>query len=163
MQQCPEEGVAPVVVALQLCLPAQREAPASARRALTALSTYVSDELFRRVELVVSELVTNSVRHAGLTPGDSIHIAVHIDGGMLRGEVADPGTGFDATVRLPCTEQTGGYGLFLVSQLTNRWGVADDGATRVWFELLAASGSPSPATPTRTGSPAPRRRARAGR
>jgi hypothetical protein len=34
------------------------------------------------------------------------------------------------------TEPGAGYGLFLVEQLTRRWGMTrEDGRTRVWFEL----------------------------
>lgn len=124
------------MVELQLYLPAQREAPSSARRALSGLSCFVSGELFECAELLLSELVTNSVRHSGVGARGYITVSVSVDGSVLRAEVADSGVGFDAAVRKPTGTQTSGYGLYLVQSLAARWGVADDGETRVWFELV---------------------------
>ncbi len=122
-------------VALELWLPAQRDAPASARRALRGLGRYVDEDSLSHTELLVSELVTNSVRHGRLGADDRICIAITVDDTVLRAEVADPGAGFDAGVASPRPDQTGGYGLFLLQQLAQRWGVCRDDGTRVWFEL----------------------------
>ncbi len=122
-------------VALQLHLPAQRDAPASARRALAGLTSYLPSEPFASAELLISELVTNSVRHAGLSSADWVEVHIRADGRTLHVEVADPGAGFDVQIRQPATGATGGYGLFLVSALASRWGVRQEGTTAVWFEL----------------------------
>ncbi len=122
-------------VALNLRLPAQCDAPASARRALRGLGRYVDDDALSRTELLVSELVTNSVRHGGLDADDPICVVITVGDRMLRAEVADPGAGFDPGAATPRPDQTGGYGLFLLEQLAQRWGVSRDGGTRVWFEL----------------------------
>lgn len=125
--------------ALSLQLPARSDAPASARRALSCLHPYLPSESLCSAKLLVSELVTNSVRHAGLSPRDWVRVLVEVDDDTVHVEVADPGMGFDGKVRTPVTGATGGYGLYLVSELSSRWGVRHDGATAVWFELRAGS------------------------
>jgi serine/threonine-protein kinase RsbW len=92
-------------------------------------------------ELLVSELVTNSVRHAGLPEEASIEFSVRASAEVLMVEVADGGQGFDHTVQPRSRSEAGvahasGWGLFLVDQIADRWGaVQTDGETRVWFEL----------------------------
>lgn len=54
--------------------------------------------------------------------------------------MTDGGSGFTATPRDP-SRVTGGYGLFLVAQEANRWGVDREGGTRVWFELTSSARS----------------------
>ena len=50
--------------------------------------------------------------------------------------VADDGPGFDPdTLRGPSPDNVGGWGLLLVEQLADSWGVDRDGSTFVWFEL----------------------------
>ena len=59
----------------------------------------------------------------------------------LRVEVTDQGAGFEPTVLRPDPgERPGGWGLWLVDQLTDRWGVDFSHSTRVWceFERTAA-------------------------
>lgn len=121
-----------------LRLPAQRNAPASARRALASLTPYVGAEIYESAELLVSELVTNSVRHADLGANDCICVTASVGHEVLYVEVSDPGSGFDPRVREPEGPQTGGYGLFLVAELAVQWGVEANGMTRVWFELPVA-------------------------
>jgi anti-sigma regulatory factor (Ser/Thr protein kinase) len=125
---------------LEITLPATREAPSMARDALwkmpeaaPRLSTRGPD-----LELLVSELVTNSVRHAGLPTSGPISMRVAIEAGYLRIEVSDPGKGF--TLPGP-VESDGvaesGWGLKLVDRLADGWGMArtDAGVTTVWFEM----------------------------
>lgn len=84
--------------------------------------------------LLVSELVTNSYRHAGLVEGDAIRLRVLLDGGTLRIEVADRGMAGSPSIRDP--DPDGGWGLRIVSELSDRWGVESGPAgTTVWFEL----------------------------
>jgi anti-sigma regulatory factor (Ser/Thr protein kinase) len=83
--------------------------------------------------VLVTELVTNAVRHARLGPDDLI--VLHLAGadGVVRAEVCDPGPGFVPVVREPGPD--GGFGLVLLRTLADRWGVATGGRTCVWFEL----------------------------
>ena len=87
------------------------------------------------VRLLVSELVTNSIRHSGIGPDDRIHVRARIGGGRLRVDVIDGGHGRSRPepggIR-PTPGATSGWGLYLVETLTTRWG---RGRGRYWFEL----------------------------
>ena len=112
------------------------EAAVQARRALDALPpTGFPDGRLRDVRLLISELVTNAVRHAKLAPGDRIRLIVDVDGSALRVEVHDPGGGFVPREPAPDPERPSGWGLYLVAELADRWGVDSGDATLVWFEV----------------------------
>lgn len=89
--------------------------------------------------LLVSELVTNSVRHGGLGSGDTIDVRVRGTRSSLRVEVTDPGPGFEPAA-LPAPNGRGGWGLWLLQRIATRWGVSHEAGTRVWFELEPVSG-----------------------
>jgi anti-sigma regulatory factor (Ser/Thr protein kinase) len=84
------------------------------------------------VKLAVSELVTNSIEHARLGPGDCFELRARVDeAGAVRVEVRDPGPG---------PPQRPGYGLGwrTVARIADRWGVMREGdRSCVWFELDA--------------------------
>jgi anti-sigma regulatory factor (Ser/Thr protein kinase) len=88
------------------------------------------------LRLLVSELVTNSIRHGG-DAEESVALNASIDGATIRVEVRDRGAGFAVATPVPrgSTSGLGGYGLFLVERMASRWGVDTDDGTRVWFEL----------------------------
>ena len=138
----PSYAVSPVQAGrIEVEVAAGELAPARARAAVERwLSGQVSGTLVDDVRLLVSELVTNSVRHARLTRDATIRVSVAIVGGMVRLEVEDPGDGAIAAVP-PDREHGGGFGLYLVEILAERWGSSHDGKTRVWAELAV-----SPAT-----------------
>jgi anti-sigma regulatory factor (Ser/Thr protein kinase) len=109
-----------------------RTAAEQARRALRRLS--LPRPLADEAQLLVSELVTNSVRHAGLGPDDLIHLVADWSGTRLRVHVHDrPGRtgGVSGTIRPPAGAESG-WGLYLVDRLASRWGTSADG---YWFEL----------------------------
>jgi len=105
--------------------------PESVRRARRALVNGGLDpDLDHTVSLLASEIVTNSIRHAG-TDGD-IRVEAVLTEGFARVEVIDRGPGFDPDVR----HTVQGFGLRLVDKLASRWGVdRGDTETRVWFEV----------------------------
>jgi anti-sigma regulatory factor (Ser/Thr protein kinase) len=105
---------------------------AAARRGLERLHGAVDEGVLEDLRLLVSELVTNSVRHAA--PG-TISLSVEVGAGRIRVEVADEGRGFDIHDRLPARHTVGGWGLLLVDQLADRWGVTSEERTRVWLEI----------------------------
>ena len=109
------------------------EAAAEARHALAGIS--LSDGRERDVRLLVSELVTNAVRHANLTPGDVILLVIDVQDRRLRVEVHDPGGGFVPRAPAPDPTRPSGWGLYLVAELADRWGVDSDDRTLVWFEV----------------------------
>jgi anti-sigma regulatory factor (Ser/Thr protein kinase) len=117
-------------------LPPGKEAPALARRALERnLPTDISDRAGATLRLLVSELVTNSVRHAATgTASDAVSLDVTIRSKSVRVAVRDRGQGFDRTTPKP-RGASGGFGLFLVEKMASRWGVDRKNGTCVWFEL----------------------------
>jgi anti-sigma regulatory factor (Ser/Thr protein kinase) len=123
---------------VELELEGTADAAAAARRALDGFADHVPEPRMRDVRLLVSELVTNAVRHAGLAPGDRIRLIVAVVAGSLRVEVHDPGSGFELRPPKPDPARASGWGLYLVEELADRWGM-DGGApgTRIWFELDA--------------------------
>lgn len=108
-----------------------------ARQALDVLRDRVDDDLLERSRLVVTEVVTNAVLHAKLMSPERIDVHVRVLAEVLRIEVTDQGTGFDPVVVRRGSDDlaTGGWGLWLVDQLTDRWGVDHSHSTRVWLEF----------------------------
>jgi PAS domain S-box-containing protein len=88
------------------------------------------------LQLLVSEVVTNAVRHGGARQGEHIDVRIALTPTQVRIEVRDPGPGFaDVTPQLPATDRGGGYGLYLVDLLAHDWGVSGEEGTCVWFEV----------------------------
>jgi anti-sigma regulatory factor (Ser/Thr protein kinase) len=111
-------------------------APSSARALVGGLRDRLADDVLDDLELVVSEVVTNCVRHAELGPDDDITLRVRATPTNVRLEVADPGPGFEIpSVGPHDPAMPGGWGLYIVDQLADRWGVARGAGTRVWFEI----------------------------
>jgi anti-sigma regulatory factor (Ser/Thr protein kinase) len=105
----------------------------AARLALSELDDLVDETQAFDVRLLVSELVTNSVKHAEAGPDDSITLALAIDEALIRCEVRDEGPGFDPPPA-SAEDSDRGWGLFFVEQIADRWGVDRD-TSRVWFEI----------------------------
>jgi anti-sigma regulatory factor (Ser/Thr protein kinase) len=121
---------------IELELPAAPASVARARDGLDVLRGTIKDGLLDDVRLLVSEIVTNSVRHAGLGPGDQVVVRASALRDRIRVEVADPGPGFDAPRPGPVAGAGSGWGLFLVEHIADRWGVdRSKHRTRVWFEI----------------------------
>jgi anti-sigma regulatory factor (Ser/Thr protein kinase) len=122
-------------VRLERKLPVSPEAASEARHALDRFNEELSAHSMRDVRLLVSELVTNAVRHADLVAGDVIGLVVEFADQTLRVEVHDPGGGFVPSAPSPDPVRPSGWGLYLVAELADRWGVDSDERTLVWFEL----------------------------
>jgi len=109
---------------------------AEARSRLEALRGAVKDDLLDDLRLLVSEVVTNSVRHAHLAAGQSVGLHVVAEPKRVRAEIVDAGGGFEPPASGPTAGAGSGWGLFLVERVADRWGVDRlDGHTRVWFEI----------------------------
>jgi anti-sigma regulatory factor (Ser/Thr protein kinase) len=116
---------------LQVTLPRARFAPGDARRALRSVcADHVEEDLLVDAELLVSELVTNAIRHGR----GEISLCARVDEDRLLVEVIDEGSGFEHELRRREFEQVGGWGLDIVDDVSSRWGV-HEGTTHVWFEL----------------------------
>lgn len=116
-------------------LPAEPTAVRQARAWLAETTAEVLDAARRvDVELVLSEVVANAVRHGG--PGRAIKVAATRGADHLRVDVTDDGPGLAPRPNAMASDRYGGFGLFIVEQLTRRWGVARENLrTRVWFEV----------------------------
>jgi serine phosphatase RsbU (regulator of sigma subunit)/anti-sigma regulatory factor (Ser/Thr protein kinase) len=148
----PRDDIAIVVVALEegarsrhvdavgtaeltLDLPPTPESASAAREALTPLGERLGDGQLETVRLLVTELITNSVKHGD--PGDSpVQVPVTLTEGGVRVEVSDAGPGFEPPPRPDePLESPSGWGLYLVDRLAHRWGVDTGEGSAVWFEL----------------------------
>jgi anti-sigma regulatory factor (Ser/Thr protein kinase) len=123
------ELVAPVDVTVRI--PPAVDAPLRARAEVGALG--LARPAYDDVVLLVSELVTNCVVHAGLAPGQDIELRLARRLDTVRIEVRDGGRGFADT--LVHGRRSNGFGLYLVEQLADRWGVVRGDLTCVWFEV----------------------------
>jgi anti-sigma regulatory factor (Ser/Thr protein kinase) len=124
------------VTRIDLILTPDSEAVMAARHSLDRLEGDLPPEKLEHVRLVVSELMTNSVRHAGLSPDEHILLAVVISDGSVRGRVCDSGPGFEKPSEpRPRTDLSGGWGLPIVESISDRWGVERNGCACVWFEI----------------------------
>ena len=109
-------------------LPRSPHSVATARRLVDTHSTGLDPQQREDAALMVSELVTNAVRH-GI---GAISLRIDVEGTALRVEVADEGNVEVAPSPTPGAH--GGWGLRIVEQLADDWGVLA-GSTRVWFRL----------------------------
>jgi len=108
-------------------------APGIARREVEKVAPAVDDGLLRDAQLLVSEVVTNSIKHSG--SDDPIRLRVWARRSGLKVEVADGGFGFEPDQPSPRDDAEGGRGLMILDTLADRWGTSRDGRARVWFEL----------------------------
>lgn len=123
----------PVVIDLRF--PVSLGAPAAARRSLDDLRATVSQEVFDDLRLLVSELVTNCVRHAGLDSKDWIGLEVDSTSERIRVEVTDPGAGLGKSQPPGTFLESSGWGLHIVNQVSDRWGAYWDDTNHFWFEI----------------------------
>jgi anti-sigma regulatory factor (Ser/Thr protein kinase) len=110
-------------------------AASAARNALLGLEERVDGRVLDDIRLLVSELVTNAIRHAEAPQGGEVALDVTIENERVRVEVADPGAGFEPQPRDDEMHRPGGWGLYLVDRIADSWGVIRNRMNRVWFEL----------------------------
>ena len=117
--------------------------PESAEEVRTVLRGWLAGRADERqlgdAELVVTELLTNSVRHAGLASSDVVRVRAADEGEVLHLEVEDEGRAGAPRRRVP-DALNGGLGLNLVDALSIHWGVQRDVHTTVWADLPLAPG-----------------------
>jgi len=113
--------------------PAPRSVPAARRVVAQLLTAWAAEAYSDDAALLVSELVTNVVRHVA---GDAaMTVEVHLTQTALQVAVVDGSTTL-ADARPPTAQ--GGHGLWLVAAVADRWGSEEHGrGKRVWFELRA--------------------------
>jgi anti-sigma regulatory factor (Ser/Thr protein kinase) len=109
-----------------------KTAPAEARRFVRSISDRLPDSLLDDAALVVSELVTNSYKHAGSPEGSPIDVVLDLNEERLRLEVID-GSIFDPTPESSKELREKKWGLFLVDKIADSWGRISEGG--IWVEL----------------------------
>jgi anti-sigma regulatory factor (Ser/Thr protein kinase) len=121
--------------------PAQPAAVGKARRTVVGLP--VNQATRDTLSLLVSELVTNAIRHAGLASVDPITVQISTHDDRVRVAVHDGGPGFTPRANDGGDlDATGGRGCTIVAALSDAWGVEHDlGGCTVWCELR---GTPPP-------------------
>ena len=128
---------------LSLWLPGALRPTGAVRGALAALEEYVDVQTGYQLQLVVTELVTNSLRHSDVGSRGSVGLDVRVTPDRVFVEVSYPGLGFEPEAREATPDdpdRTGGWGLLLVDRLTDSWEVVRDDLTRVRFEMSRAGG-----------------------
>lgn len=106
------------------------------------------DRTVHTLSLIVTELVTNSLRHASGGQA-SITVTLEAKKDAVTVAVADEGPGFEPEDLSPETPprgsaladiaglHEGGRGLVIVGQLCDRWGVDKDEHFKVWCEIAS--------------------------
>ena len=119
----------------ELIVEAGPDAPHAARVAVSGwLGGRVAPRDVADAQLIVSELVTNSVVHADAPADASICISAESGDGVLRLAVGDAGVDRAISMRTPELGRSG-LGLHVLDEIARRWGVQRSSGTLVWFEL----------------------------
>jgi anti-sigma regulatory factor (Ser/Thr protein kinase) len=124
-----------VIARLHMQLKSGAQAACEGRHCLDRLEGSIGEDQLGELRLLVTELVTNSVRH-GAGDNSWITLDIEIYANNVRATVTDGGPGFDPPhTPLPHFDRPGGWGLCLIDRMADRWGVDRNGQTTVWFEL----------------------------
>ena len=119
---------------LRLSFPREPDSVPAARAALAQFERKVGASALYDASLCLSELVTNAIQHPDEDAGNELELSLTLTEAALRVEVIDPGSGFEPSD--PTEGDERGWGLFIVDQLSARWGADPGGAhTVMWFEV----------------------------
>jgi anti-sigma regulatory factor (Ser/Thr protein kinase) len=123
-------------------VPGGVQAPRHARSVMSSHLRHIDRTVASDAELIISELVTNSVRHAGVGSDQLVKVHLILLNEHLRITVTDPGCDLEPRLIADDPDALGGHGLRLVEQLSAAWGVGRDavGATQVWCDLVLDPG-----------------------
>jgi anti-sigma regulatory factor (Ser/Thr protein kinase) len=127
-----------VTEASVLLLPFAASSVGAARRRLVSdlIAAGIYDSAVCDAALVLSELLSNALRHAVPLPGAKIGVAWRIDDDNVQVSVRDGGGPTRPELGQPTQSTTGGRGLRIVEKLSRRWGTSlgDQGVT-VWAQV----------------------------
>jgi anti-sigma regulatory factor (Ser/Thr protein kinase) len=99
------------------------------------LSEAVGDPMAETIRLATTELVSNAVRHGGLSHDDEISLTVDLRDEVICVDVEQPTSAAAARVLEPDPDREGGLGLVIVDAFSERWGVTEGTPGHVWFEV----------------------------
>jgi serine/threonine-protein kinase RsbW len=139
---------------ISIRLPHHVASAAAARRSVreAMVARKVGRRLADDVTLVLSELVTNSVRHASPLPSGGLEIAWDVGDDMVELRVTDGGGDAAPVPRAVGPDDVRGRGLSIVTKLAAAWGVEDvPGGTTVWALVRANGRRSGPGLITLTG------------
>ncbi|MFJ4084903.1 ATP-binding protein [Streptomyces iakyrus] len=121
------------------------------RIARASLTHWGRPDLIEAVELLLTELATNALRHGS---GPDVGVRVSMQDNHLKIEVND-GSPVRPVLRHAEVDDEGGRGLLLVESMAETWGVSDDGTT-TWCTLPLTKG-PEEMSPAAVTAPVLRR------
>lgn len=104
------------------------------RRALEVLEHHMPTRALATLHLLVSELVANGRRHAG-GAGSAIRVSVDHSDSKVRVEVHDLQEGQPFRQTTLAEDERSSWDLVLLDEMSDRWGVLEDTAGDVWFEI----------------------------
>jgi anti-sigma regulatory factor (Ser/Thr protein kinase) len=126
-----------------LLLPYTASSVGVARRRLIAdlISAGIFESSACDAALVLSELISNALRHASPLPGAKVKVAWILHRDSVEVAVSDGGGQTVPELTQPTMSSVGGRGLGIVARLSRHWGVrSGDGEMTVWAEVPAAPG-----------------------
>ena len=89
--------------------------------------------------LVLSELVSNAVKHAAPLPSGEIRVRWTVLDDLLHMEITDGGAGTRPHASVAALSALGGRGLDIVRTVSTQWGVTvGEGSVTVWAEVPRA-------------------------
>lgn len=95
--------------------------------------------------LVLSELVSNAVKHAAPLPSGEITVRWSLDDEVLHIEITDGGASTRPRAGVAALSALGGRGLDIVRTVSRHWGVTEgDGSVTVWAEVPRTPTGPLP-------------------
>ena len=126
---------------MELRLPCDVASVSSARRLATDFAgDRLSDMKLDDFALMVSEVVTNAVKHGSPEADGNIGLRLEGDQDALRVMVTDGGQVFALDPESIDRDRDESFGLLLVNKLADRWGYSLDGKKAIWLEVDAPQG-----------------------
>ena len=121
------------MIRFELQLPPSLNAPYQARRWVLELGMPLQPDRADAARLLVSELVTSSVKHSRECDTGEIDIVLEAKNGTVRVEVTDPVTASEPAAEE--SDEASDWSFHLVDKFADRWGVTENGRRRLWFEM----------------------------
>lgn len=121
--------------------PATVDAPRLARRALDGwVNDLVGADRGDDVRLLTTELVTNVIRHGGVSSREEVTVDVSATEDFVSVAVGQPTSAEEASTPTGQRPDEGGLGLQLVDRMADAWGVAPGIPGSVWFGIVRSVG-----------------------
>jgi anti-sigma regulatory factor (Ser/Thr protein kinase) len=131
------DGDEPPPTRFAFALSSDSDAAGIGRAEVTSrLEELLEDDELEIACLLLSEVVTNAFLYGHQASSGAISVEGHLSPGLLWIGVTNSGSPFEYSPRLPAPDESHGRGLFVVSSLSDAWGVGHaGGSTSVWFEV----------------------------